>query len=79
MDTEKAYHFVTNLAAGKRVQLFYLPSGLWPINYLQFTGPHAVLTIEEWTQLQQTAPNGIYESLFRIVRNWGSKLDLEWI
>ena len=73
------YQFVAALAAGGRVRLFYLRAGVYPGSHYQKQQlPYAVVSLAEWTQMQEDAPSGLYKSKFRIVREYGRHLDLEW-
>jgi hypothetical protein len=73
------YRFVTNLAAGGRVKLYYLRSGIVAgSNHQMHLLPYAVVSIPEWEQLQADAPYSIYKSEFRIIREYAHHLTLEW-
>lgn len=76
MDT---YRFVTNLLAGGRAWLFYQPVGLPPLTEAGTAKlPYLNVSKDEYYELQEAAPTGLYDSPFRITRDYGTHLDMEW-
>ena len=76
----ETYKFVTALAAGRRVKLYYQTAGVVAGHAAQqHRLPYFEVTHARYEQIQQDAPQGFSKSTFRIVRENERDADLEWI
>ena len=76
---EGPFVFTQAVLRGRVVDLHYLPAAgaaLWPRRTEHI--PYFTVPIERYEQLQREAPGKFKQSPFRIVRNYGSTVSLEW-
>jgi len=68
------------LGRGRLVDMFYEPAGggsILPRRIDQ--GPHFTVSRARCDEIQREAPHGLRASAFRVVRDYGSVVDLEWV
>ena len=76
---QETYRFTHMLQMGRRVQLFYAPSGVKPITQVHLDrGPHFTVSSERADEIQAAAPRGFKNSAFRIVKEYERTVNLEW-
>lgn len=77
--SEETYRFTHELARGRHVDIYYAPAQQHD-RWIQHTdrGPHFTVSLERFDEITETAPQGLSKSTFRIVRDYGRFVDLEW-
>jgi hypothetical protein len=68
------------LARGRLVDMFYEPvAGGAVLRRRTEQGPHFTVSKQRCGEIQREAPHGLRDSTFRVVRDYGSVVDLEWV
>lgn len=68
------------LARGRVVDMFYEPVARGATLRRRIEqGPHFTVSKARCGEIQREAPHGLGDSAFRVVRDYGSVVDLEWV